>query len=396
MSEKSEKAEWDAFRASELEGLSCVEEVRNSSDGPSYLVGGAVRDLLQGKEPGDLDFAVDGPLEPVIAAVEGEVTRFPQFCTASVTRPDGVAVDIARTRKESYESPGSLPRVEPARIEEDLLRRDFTINAMAVSLDSPEVLIDPLGGQLDLAGGVLRALHPESLRDDPTRSFRAARYSARLGLEPDRDLVDQIAAVDLSTISSDRIENEIGLCAIEECESGALTRAAEWGLVSIPRSEPRLLQAICGVFGSESWSGYLRAVGVDAADVLVRVISANGAGGDEEPEALRSARAIMVERPSDAGAIGAIASGEDPGVLVISRALGAEWLDAWPERLAAVRLTIGGAELLAAGVPAGPLIGIGLASALEKKMNGEAEGATEEIQRALAGCRDAGWEPDRE
>lgn len=391
MSEKREKEDWDASCASKLERLPCVAEIRTSSEGPIYLVGGAVRDLIQGIEPTDLDFAVDGPLESTITAIGGEVTRFPQFFTASVLQSDGSALDIARTRKEVYEAPGALPQVEPARIEEDLQRRDFTINAMAVDLDEPEVLIDPLDGRGDLAAGVLRALHPKSLTDDPTRAFRAARYAARLGLEPDQDLVDQLARVDLSTITKERLDNEIHLCAQEECESGALAKAADWELISIAPSDPQLLTRICEVFNSEPWSRYLARVGSREADVLDRVVTRPDTNG--ELEALESAKRIMARQPGDPAAIGEIASGEDPGILVIARALGANWLDAWPERLSAVRLTIGGSDLLEVGVPAGPLVGVGLAAALEEKMNGNAERAEDEMQAALSACRSSGWEP---
>src|SRR5690606_25329122 len=104
-----------------------------------------------------------------------------RFGTAKVVL-EGHEVDLAGARRETYPEPGALPVVEPAdSIEQDLARRDFTINAMALSLDDPAEPIDPHGGAADLDAGLLRVLHPGSFADDPTRALRAARYAARFG-----------------------------------------------------------------------------------------------------------------------------------------------------------------------------------------------------------------------
>ena len=137
----------------------------------------------------------------------------------------GRTVDVARARAESYPYPGALPEVRPAGIDEDLSRRDFSVNAMAVALSAPGELIDPHGGQEDLRRGLLRALHERSLADDPTRALRAARYAARLGLEPEPGTLDQIRAADLNSVSADRIEAERRRLAAEP-EPGRGVRAA--------------------------------------------------------------------------------------------------------------------------------------------------------------------------
>lgn len=389
MSNRNEIPNWGPSLKREIEGLPAVQQIRGSSGCPTYLVGGAVRDLLRGVEPVDLDIAIDGPLAPVLEGVEGEVTSFPDFETASVSPPGGGRIDLARTRRESYVSPGSLPEVEPAPIEEDLARRDFSINAMAVPLDDAAVLIDPFGGREDLQRGVIRVLHQDSLSDDPTRAFRAARYAARLGLEVDEATSRQIEQVDLETISEDRLDSEIALCAREECASGSLTKAAEWGLVSLPSEGSSLLHDICNLLEREPWKSYLEALGMEGAIVLAAVPAAGKRTTDTG--AIQSARRIAAEQPADPAAIATIARRCDPVSLILARALGASWLDAWPEELQATEISISGDDLLEAGVPAGPLIGIGLGAALAEKLNDPSTDRDGELESALEACRRAGW-----
>src|SRR5919197_1273689 len=144
-----------------------IEQLRDGASGlPAFLVGGIVRDLLLGVERADLDVAVEGNVGEVVERLGGEARRHEGFGTATV-RLDGLHVDLAATRAESYSRPGALPDVRPARLVEDLARRDFTANAMALPLAGGE-LIDPHGGVDDLREGVLRVLHPDSFRDDPT------------------------------------------------------------------------------------------------------------------------------------------------------------------------------------------------------------------------------------
>src|SRR5690606_1894726 len=120
----------------------------------------------------------------------------PRFMTAAV-RAGEVAIDVATARRETYDYPGALPRVEPAAIEEDLGRRDFTVNAMALPLQGAPELLDPHGGLADLEAGTLRLLHEASVRDDPTRALRAARYAARLGFKLDPASEGQVRAARL-------------------------------------------------------------------------------------------------------------------------------------------------------------------------------------------------------
>ncbi|HSI97924.1 MAG TPA: CBS domain-containing protein, partial [Gaiellaceae bacterium] len=152
-----------------------------------HLVGGTIRDILLGEESFDVDIAVEGDAIAIARSLAdslgGRVTPHEKFGTAIVQYGDRQRIDVVTTRTEFYDAPGALPAVERAGLREDLFRRDFTINAMAVSLAPDDFgrLTDPFGGREDLEGRVLRVLHNLSFIDDPTRIFRAIRYEARYG-----------------------------------------------------------------------------------------------------------------------------------------------------------------------------------------------------------------------
>ncbi|HLF78561.1 MAG TPA: hypothetical protein VJB57_13855 [Dehalococcoidia bacterium] len=182
-----------------------------------YLVGGAVRDLMRGDPHVDLDLALEGDAamlaSAVASAIGGRAVSHARFGTATLKAPD-VQVDLVRTRRETYARPGALPDVEPASLQEDLKRRDFTINAMALQLTlNPGELIDPFGGKLDLDGGLLRVLHEASFQDDATRMLRATRYAARLGfkIEPSTAEWLQRDLRFLEAISPMRLRRELEL-----------------------------------------------------------------------------------------------------------------------------------------------------------------------------------------
>ena len=157
------------------------------------LVGGSVRDLLLRLRHLDVDIVVEGDAIEFARALARKYLakvvvheRF-QTATAYLLLEDGskVTVDVAAARSERYAAPGSLPQVELASLTKDLGRRDFTINAMAVSLKHEDFgqLYDPFGGFGDLEARLVRVLHSGSFADDPTRLLRAVRYAARLGFE---------------------------------------------------------------------------------------------------------------------------------------------------------------------------------------------------------------------
>jgi tRNA nucleotidyltransferase (CCA-adding enzyme) len=202
-----------------------------------FLVGGVVRDLLLGRPNFDLDLVVEGDavkLAKELATKKSKLVVHERFGTATLTFDD-FSLDFAMSRKETYEKPGALPRVQPGKIEDDLIRRDFSINAMAVYL-SPERfgdLIDFYHGLDDLKAKKIRILHDNSFVDDATRMFRAVRYEQRMGFaieDHTRQLMRE-SLDKLDTISGDRIRHELELMAAEEFPEKCMVRAGQLGLL---------------------------------------------------------------------------------------------------------------------------------------------------------------------
>lgn len=200
-----------------------------------WLVGGPVRDLLRHVAPGDLDFAVEGEASSfasdLATKLAGSLTRNERFLTWKLTTPQNQCIDLAGVRTETYPAQGALPVVAPAAsIREDLGRRDFTVNAMAIRVDlgGLGVLADPFGGRNDLASGTLRILHGRSFIDDPTRLFRAIRLGLRCGLHHEprtAALADEaIHGGALSSLTRERIWREIDL-ALDEVAPVPVLRA---------------------------------------------------------------------------------------------------------------------------------------------------------------------------
>lgn len=159
-----------------------------------YAVGGFVRDLLLGTPNLDLDLVVEGDgirfAKALARRYRARVTTHDRFGTATITLADGQTLDVATARTESYEVPGALPTVQQSSIKEDLRRRDFTINAMAIRLNADHLgeLVDLHGGLRDLQNKTIRVLHGLSFIDDPTRVFRAIRLEQRLEFQLDKDM----------------------------------------------------------------------------------------------------------------------------------------------------------------------------------------------------------------
>ena len=225
-------------------------------DLPLYVVGGSVRDLLLGRTIKDIDFTVEGDAaklaEAILRKYSGKVVFHSRFGTATWTLDEttfrrlnvpllGASafppfLDLISARAETYSQPGALPTVKRSTIDDDLRRRDFTINAMALRMDGRYYgqLHDPLGGQDDLARGEIRILHDRSFIDDPTRMIRAVRYAGRYDfkLEPGTQrLIDDEAREVLSRLSGERLRHEFDLIFEEENPSAMLHRLAELNLL---------------------------------------------------------------------------------------------------------------------------------------------------------------------
>jgi len=365
---------------------------------PTYLVGGLVRDLCLGRPPGDFDFVVvpaappagtTDPAGPRLAhalarALGGAVTLHPAFLTATwlpdPADPHGAPVDCATARTETYLQPGALPQVTPAAdIATDLARRDFTINALAVRVDGDHLgeLIDPFLGQSDLAARQVRVLNPASLRDDPTRLFRAVRYAHRLAFEIAADTLDLIPAAlpVIPALSGERLRHEFDLIFAEPSAAAMLAHldavgalaavhpALRWGageseraavLPELPRPEWRV------GLGPSHPAAYLAlllaAAPAEAAAALARL-----AVSRDLSEAVSAALAFQpgswpaAPRPSQV--VAALDRLPEGGLVAVyglhpaARPVLERYLAEWRF----VRADLTGDDLLALGLPAGPM-----------------------------------------
>lgn len=204
-----------------------------------YLVGGVVRDLLLGRSNFDLDMVVEGDaiaLGKLLAEITGgKITTHPRFGTAKLTW-DKWTIDIVTSRSETYARPGELPTAKPGILANDLFRRDFTINAMAVELISGRwgQLIDLYGGQQDIKQKQIRILHKGSFTDDATRIWRAIRYEQRLDFNIEATTLRLLKRdiPQLDTISGDRIRHELELVFKEAAPEKVLSRADKLGALA--------------------------------------------------------------------------------------------------------------------------------------------------------------------
>ncbi len=349
-----------------------LETVRGAAVDPVYVVGGAVRDLLLGRDRADLDLVVEGDGVALAGRLGAEPVEHERFGTAKV-RLDGHEIDVATARSETYAHPGALPEVTvPATIEADLGRRDFTVNALAIPLQGEPRLIDPHAGRADLEARLLRVLHERSFVDDPTRAIRAARYAARFGFELEPVTERLLRAADLDSVSADRKEAELLRLAGEPSAPEAYRLLAEWGLLELREGGVELARRVGELLELPLWE--LRA----ERNRAVHAAATAAPGGETD------LAAADPSRPSEAVALVTAYSAVE---MVLARAVGARWLDDYLERWSEVTLEIDGNDLIAAGVTEGPAVGQGLAEAKRRKLDGELAGREQELAAALAAAR---------
>lgn len=357
---------------------------------PGFVVGGAVRDLLLGRPPRELDVVVEDDVDELAAALGGAIVTHDRFGTATVTVEEGT-FDLARARSETYPAPGALPDVLPATLREDLLRRDFTVNAIALAPDGELFALD--GALDDLQEGRLRVLHDASFADDPTRLWRLARYVARLGftVDPHTDELARAAvrAGALATVSGARIGNEVRL-ALREPDPHAALRAAA-GLELLPegiadpgalaeraaallppegRTDLLVLAGWTCHMGPATLPTWLDSLAFPATDRAVVLAAASA------PH-----RLTFPERPS---ALAHAMRGEPVEAVALAGAGGdARQARRWLSDLRGVTLDISGDDLLAAGVAPGPGVGVALRRALDARLDGEAPDRDRQLRSAL-------------
>lgn len=370
-----------------------------------WIVGGAVRDVLLGREFGELDFVVEGEAAPVAQrAAErlgGTVVEHERFATATVSSPAGV-FDLTSARTETYPAPGALPEVLlGATIAEDLARRDFTVNAIAVRLEDAAGAAWPRAFD-DLQAGVLHVLHARSFVEDPTRILRLARYAARLGFEPDeetaRAAADAVSSGAMARASGSRVGEELRMLlrepqptAVQRLSGGLgativhplfrirtelLTDALE--LAPPEALAPAIVLASCLL---ETPPGELAVrledLAFPAGERDAVLIAANRAAGVAEELASAGSDSSLhfqlrneaLETVALAGAL----AGDD----------GRERVVRWLSEIRAARLEISGHDLLEAGL-SGPAVGQALDAALAAAIDGKASDRDSQLAAALA------------
>jgi tRNA nucleotidyltransferase (CCA-adding enzyme) len=379
-----------------------------------YLVGGAVRDVLMGEPNFDVDVAVEGDgiaLGQALAReLGGRVVPHEKFGTAIVLYGNGGRVDVATARTEFYDYPGALPTVEQASIRQDLYRRDFTINAMAVSLKGADFgrLVDYFGGHRDLAGGVVRVLHNLSFIDDPTRIFRAVRYETRYGFRMDAHtfgLAKACVEMDLvGELSSSRVRDELQALLSEERVGDSVRRMAELGIdraihshLAADEEAVRLIEAVDSLreaYAPEAPAWRLRLA------VLARRLSSTEVLDWAEGLKLRRRDA---ERIADAVAVAprlrdVVGATKEPAALwqrvaphdpdgallalATSKGRARKRLERYFEELRDVTLEISGGDLAELGLGESPQVGAVLEELRRRKLNGELDGRAAEIEAA--------------
>ena len=377
-----------------------------------YLVGGTVRDILLGEPNFDVDVVVEGDAIALARAVadklDGRVRAHKKFGTAVVLYGNAERLDLVTARSEPYHAPAALPTVAPGTIEEDLHRRDFTINAMAVSLKGENLgeLVDPFDGRSDLEAGRIRVLHDRSFIDDPTRILRAIRYEDRYGFRMDEHTVELarqcIATGHVGDLSGARLRDEL-IALLEEGDvSHAIPRLAELGAekevhphVVADEEAVRLFDRLRELneqygLGIPAWRLGLEALArklpqAEIGDWLF-ALKVRNRDGDQITGALTEGPKIAEGVASDSLApadVVALSEPRDPDAPLFALALtDSARLHEYFEQLRGTRLEITGADLAELGLGESPRVGEILGELRRRKLNGELDGRQSELAAA--------------
>jgi tRNA nucleotidyltransferase (CCA-adding enzyme) len=385
-----------------LTRLPGAERVLGALDGLRrvHLVGGAVRDLLLDRTPREIDLLAEedgvAVARELARRLDGALRVHDTFGTATVEAGD-LRLDVATARAETYPRPGALPEVRPGTVAEDMARRDFTVNAIAVGLtDDVRGRVTSFPGALeDLEARRLRVLHDASFVDDPTRLIRLVRYGTRLGffIDPRTEQLARAAFADdaPATAGLARMGREFwlllgeptvveGLELLDELGGGGAFHAEpavlERVLDLLPPDASRehaLLAALAADLDEDDLAWWLREAHVPRPDLVLVAARA--------PRDL-AARLAAATTPSE---LAAVADPVPPEAVVVAGAFGAEEpARRWLRELRHVRPAITGRDLLDAGVPQGPEIGRRLALARAALLDGRATTREEQLAAALA------------
>ncbi len=389
-----------------------VADIAAQDDLRVYIVGGMVRDLLLGVTPRDPDLVVEGSApdlaRTLVAQRGGSHLLHTAFQTATWTDPQGQALDIVSARKERYPTPAALPVVEPGNLEEDLKRRDFSLNAMALSLHPKErgALHDPCGGLGDLADRRLRILHTKSFHDDPTRAWRGARLAARLGLQLGEEshsrLSEALENEVFSLLGLERLGAELDRITREPIPGDVLQIAASWGLLesSIGLSDAsgwiNDLQRFQPASSEIFWLCLARQISMQERQTRIRMVP--GAKREQVrwlhgPEKIDTCLKGL-EDVDSASQAGRLLEDLDEIELKLAEQLASpvasKWIRWWQEKGQGIKSAVDGELLLAHGAQPGPLLGVALRTALDIAREGESR--ERQLQASLKILGEAGRE----
>lgn len=401
---------------------------------PVAAVGGLVRDLLLEPARGraDLDVMVegDGPAfaRRLARTLGGNVLTHAAFLTATVTLPDGLRVDVATARRERYARPGALPEVEAATLLEDLGRRDFSVNALAIRLDGARwgEVVDPTGGLADLRRHRIRVLHPLSFVEDPTRILRAVRFAVRLDFTLERTtrrlLARAVALPVFDALSGDRLRAELDAVLGEAAGAAILARLGRVGAFRLLAPGYRFPATAAALVHRAAASAASLPLAPESREALV-VLALTAHVGPAAAATCATrlgvpapARAAVARARADASMLLAgLARARGPGEAYRLLRPASEIVAAWAHvraRRASIRQHIGehlrhwrqlrpllsGDDLQAMGLRPGPAFGRLLDGVLEEQVAGRVrnrEAAAAYVRAALAAARANAVYPDQ-
>ncbi len=381
--------------------LDTIRQLADDVGVAAYLVGGPVRDHLLGVPVKDLDISVVGDA-PALAGrladtLGGRLTVHQRFGTASVSTPD-FTVDMVTARRETYRRPGALPDVTAGSIGDDLARRDFTVNAMAMSIAGGGAeLVDPHGGRADRSAGVIRILHRESFRDDPTRILRAVRYAARFSFrladETLAELKAALAAGAIATLTGDRVRHELERILDESDPPAALLLADELGALSAVHPSLGVAHLVRSTDTGWSPLTWLAALvwplrPAEGAALGARLNAPAEWGRVIADTATLAGRLSQLEErglmPSGVCALlDGLASDTLRAATVLAEPAAAERVRLYLAEWWSVAPLLRGNDLLQLGVPAGPAVGEALRTLRKARLDGETHSREDEERLAL-------------
>lgn len=368
--------------------------------GEVSVVGGAVRDALLGRPHlHDVDLVVEGDAiacaRAVAHALGAPLTTHERFGTAVLELPHAAGhVDFISARRERYPAPGALPEIAPGTLADDLARRDFTINAMALRITGPQAgaLVDPFGGARDLRDGVVRALREDAFTEDPSRIVRAARYAGRLGFDfapATRSALE--AAVPSLAWRAARPADELRRLLAEAapspglgllCAMGAPGVAPDSGgaIGDLDAAAARIASADPHAQRFPAWA--LRAGVALELEARQSLAVPGWARGVAEEVAQGPRLWDALERVTRPSQIDRVLAASALPTQIAALALGAPHILEWRTQWRDVRVQVRGADLIGAGIAPGPAIGRALAAVRAAVLDGEVVDPAG--QRALA------------